>query len=72
MSMTINPPHFHAEYGEDEALIAIGTLAVISGTLPGRALGLVVEWASLHQAELQHLWSQAQNHERIGKIAPLR
>ena len=42
------PPHFHAEYGDDEALIAIGTLAVISGRLPGRALGLVVEWASLH------------------------
>lgn len=66
------PPHFHAEYGEDEALIAISTLSVISGTLPGRALGLVVEWASQHQTELEHLWLQAQNKERIGKIAPLR
>ena len=42
------PPHFHAEYGDDEALNAIGTLAVISGRLPGRTLGLGVEWASLH------------------------
>ena len=66
------PPHFHAEYGDDEALIAIGTLAVISGHLPGRALGLVVEWASLHQDELSRLWSQAQNKERLAKITPLK
>ena len=65
------PPHFHAEYGDDEALIAIGTLAVISGRLPGRALGLVVEWASLHQDELSRLWSKAQNKERLDKITPL-
>ena len=65
------PPHFHAEYGDDEALIEIGTLAVISGRLPGRALGLVVEWASLHQDELSRLWSKAQNKERLDKITPL-
>lgn len=28
------PPHFHAEYAEHEARIAIDTLAVISGQLP--------------------------------------
>jgi hypothetical protein len=38
------PPHFHAEYGDYEALININTLAVISGKLPPRALGLVIEW----------------------------
>ena len=26
-----NPPHFHAEYGGDEALISIDTLEVIAG-----------------------------------------
>jgi hypothetical protein len=41
------PPHFHAEYGEQEALIDINTLAVIAGKLPPRALGLVMEWTSL-------------------------
>lgn len=66
------PPHFHAEYGEDEALIAINTLAVISGHLPGRALGLVVEWASQHQDELHQLWSTAQDKEPLHKIAPLK
>lgn len=38
------PPHFHAEYGEQEALIDIRTLAIISGQLSPRALGLVMEW----------------------------
>jgi hypothetical protein len=66
------PPHFHAEYGEDEVLININTLAVISGRLPGRALGLVVEWASLHQEELGCLWWKAQNQESLEKIPPLK
>jgi len=43
-----NPPHFHAEYGEHEVLVRISTLAILSGSLPARALGLVTEWASLH------------------------
>ncbi|WP_409071768.1 hypothetical protein [Mesotoga sp. BH458_6_3_2_1] len=28
------------------------SLAVIAGSLPHRALGLVIEWASMHQREL--------------------
>lgn len=35
-----SPPHFHAEYGGYEAVINIETLAVISGKLPLRAMGL--------------------------------
>lgn len=37
------PPHFHAEYGEDEATIDIRTLAMIDGRLSNRSLGMVVE-----------------------------
>lgn len=47
-----NPPHFHAEYGGDLALIDIRSLAVFSGRLPPRVTGLVIEWATLHQREL--------------------
>ena len=47
------PPRFHAEYAEQEARIAIGSLAVLSGNLPPRAMGLVAEWTTLHQKELQ-------------------
>jgi hypothetical protein len=40
-----NPPHFHAEYGEYEVLVAIQSLAILGGGLPARALGMVTEWA---------------------------
>ena len=67
-----NPPHFHAVYGEYEALIAIETLGIISGSLPPRALGLVMEWAALHQQELMHAWAQVVDHQQPGKIEPLK
>ncbi|MEO5946476.1 MAG: DUF4160 domain-containing protein [Chitinophagaceae bacterium] len=47
-----NPPHFHAVYGEFEAEIVIEDLSVDVGYLPPRVLGLVMEWAALHKAEL--------------------
>ncbi len=66
-----NPPHFHAEYGEYELLINMNTLAIIGGRLPGRALGMVTEWASLHQRELLQAWERASRLEPPGKIEPL-
>lgn len=66
------PPHFHAAYGEFELLVNINTLAVISGDLPPRALGLVVEWAALHRDELNNVWERARRMEPLGKIAPLK
>ncbi|GAB4488853.1 MAG: DUF4160 domain-containing protein [Saprospiraceae bacterium] len=67
-----NPPHFHAQYGEDECLIEIGTLAVIEGKIPSRALGMVIEWATLHKEELLENWKKASNFEPLLKILPLR
>ena len=46
------PPHFHALYGEHEALIDIKKLEVLRGSLPRRALNLVLDWAELHQQAL--------------------
>ncbi|OFW01094.1 MAG: transcriptional regulator [Acidobacteria bacterium RIFCSPLOWO2_02_FULL_68_18] len=66
-----DPPHFHAEYAEDRAVINIDTLAVLGGRLPPRALGLVAEWAALHQEELRQAWQKAKKLEPAGKIAPL-
>lgn len=65
------PPHFHAEYGEHEAIVGIETLAVIAGKLPPRAMGLVSEWASIHQQELSAAWARAEHLEPVGKIDPL-
>jgi len=65
------PPHFHAEYAEHEVRIAIESLAVLSGTLPPRAMGLVAEWSVLHRQELLTLWDRAKRHEVIGSLDPL-
>jgi hypothetical protein len=65
------PPHFHAEYGEHEALIDIRTLSVFAGRLPPRVMGLVVEWATLHQQELRDDWEMAQAQQTLRKIDPL-
>ncbi|MCK9463605.1 MAG: DUF4160 domain-containing protein [Proteobacteria bacterium] len=65
------PPHFHASYGEDEALIAIDTLSVIRGHLPRRALALSVEWAVFHREELRTDWELARSGKPLAGIAPL-
>ena len=67
-----NPPHFHALYGEHEVLIDINTFAVFAGHLPPRALGLVVEWTTLHQDELFNNWERTQIQEPLTKIEPLK
>lgn len=66
-----SPPHFHALYGEFEVLINIGTLEVIKGTMPRRALALVLEWASLHRDELIEDWKLCEQRQTPNKIEPL-
>lgn len=66
------PPHFHARYGGDVAVVDIDSLSAIQGRLPGRALGLVIEWASLHQDELREAFDKVASMQPIGKIEPLR
>jgi hypothetical protein len=66
------PPHFHAEYGEFKAQIDIRSLVLIAGNLPPRALGMVIEWASQHQDELQKLWELASRNETLHRIEPLK
>ena len=66
-----NPPHFHAFYAGEEALIDIHQLTVFAGKLSPRALGLVIEWATLHQRELLADWTRARRQESLEKIEPL-
>jgi hypothetical protein len=65
------PPHFHAVYGEFEATLRIDTLEVSAGSLPRRALALVLEWASLHRAELAEDWDRARRGVPLASIQPL-
>lgn len=65
------PPHFHVKYNEAEALVGIAPVRLLQGVLPSRVLGLVVEWATLHEPELLANWQQAVNLQPLAKIAPL-
>ena len=65
------PPHFHAVYGEQKAIVDIRTLMVIEGRLSPRVLGMVMEWASQHQEALMELWERARNYQPLYKLPPL-
>ncbi|MBI2528708.1 MAG: DUF4160 domain-containing protein [Candidatus Rokubacteria bacterium] len=66
-----NPPHFHARYGGQRALVAIDSLTVLEGRLSPRVLGLVTEWAALHQEDLRDDWRLARQQAPLQAIAPL-
>jgi len=66
------PPHFHARYGEFEALIQISPLGILEGKLPPRALSLVMEWAQINQKMLIEDWNNAANNKKLQKIPPLQ
>ncbi len=57
-------PHFHAVYGEFNAVFDIETLEMIEGDLPSRAQKLVIEWAALYQQELLKMW-QSSEYKRL-------
>ena len=65
------PPHFHVRYSGQKALIGIQTMSVLRGRLSPRVLGLVIEWASLHQAELLKNWELARQQAELQRIEPL-
>ena len=55
-----NPPHFHASYGDLEAIIEIKTGKILDGRLPKKALQLVEEWRQKNLQELNTAWNTAQ------------
>jgi hypothetical protein len=65
------PPHFHARYGEHEALVAINSLEILEGLLPRRVHALVLEWAASHRTELAANWIRASLGEPLAPIPPL-
>jgi len=65
------PAHFHAEYGEYKAKISIDTLEILDGSLPNRALSLILEWAVIHRNELRTDWELCVKKQQPNKILPL-
>lgn len=66
-----NPPHLHAEYSGNKALVDFyGN--VLGGDLGSRvALRLVREWIDRHVADLEEDWELARSGKEMKKIAPL-
>jgi Domain of unknown function (DUF4160) len=65
------PAHFHAIYGEHEALVEIETGTIYRGELPRTARELVNRWRQLHVSELMEDWDRARDFQPILPIAPL-
>lgn len=53
-------------------MIDIDTFTVLRGQLSPRVLGLVVEWAVQHRAELTENWNLAMRQQALRPIDPLR
>ena len=66
-----NPPHFHAEYNGDNALVDINNAKVIKGSLPSKQLKLILAWCVIHQEELMENWELAKEGKQIKNISPL-
>lgn len=66
-----NPPHFHVKYNEYRAVISIEKLSIQQGELPPRVLGLVIEWAEIHQKELLANWQTIESTGKYNTIKPL-
>ena len=66
-----SPAHFHAKYGSSRVVIALSDLTILRGSLPPRALGLVMEWAVQHRHELAEDWTLSRSKRPLKAIAPL-
>jgi hypothetical protein len=66
-----SPPHFHAEYGGNDATYEIDTIVVPRGKLPRRAHAMVVEWTTLRRVELKENWDRARQGLPLRSIEPL-
>jgi len=64
------PAHFHAKYGDEEAVIEIET-GKVSGKISQRALNLIQDWRELHKAELLQDWELSKQRRQLNRISPL-
>ena len=64
-------PHFHAEYTEFTAVIAIESGDMLEGDLPRNKMKLVQAWLEIHRDEIMADWSLAVRGLPVQKIKPL-
>ena len=66
-----NPPHFHAYYGEFQAIFTLDG-EMTEGSMPRKQTRLIQAWTEIHLDELKANWELAINGEPIFRIEPLR
>jgi hypothetical protein len=66
-----SPPHFHAEYQGQEALVDFDGRIVAGAIKSSTARKLIKQWAKFHHDELESNWRRAQKLEPLENIAPL-
>ena len=59
-------PHFHAIYGEFNAVFDIEMQEMLEGDLPARAQRLVKEWAAVFSRELLDMWNRQEFRQLPG------
>ena len=67
-----NPPHIHAIYQGDEAVLRISDGEITEGKLPNKQIKLVQAWIEIHKDELFADWELAIAGEQPYRIAPLQ
>jgi hypothetical protein len=65
------PPHFHAEYGEQELIVGIAPITILAGSAPPRVRSMVLEWAALNQQALQQNWDRCRHAQPPESVTPL-
>jgi len=64
-------PHFHVEYAEYTAVIAIQSSEVLEGNLPQNKMKLVQAWLEIHRDDIMADWTLAVRGLPIQRIKPL-
>ncbi|WP_066456722.1 DUF4160 domain-containing protein [Anaerotruncus rubiinfantis] len=66
-----NPPHFHAEYAENKAIVDILEGKVMRGFLSSKQLRLILAWCEIHRDELMQNWELSKDGKPLNRINPL-
>ena len=65
-------PHFHAQYGDEEAVLTIPDGRILEGSIPPAKQRLVLAWLEIHKEELLANWRLAVEGQQVFKIEPLK
>jgi len=62
------PAHFHAVINEDEMIVRISDLTVMTGNLATARRRAVLDWAQAHRDALALAWIRCRQGEKPGRI----